>query len=164
MLESILTNNWFVCQDFGFCQDFVSMEKEGRISILRGASFTWVKNRFFVQFFESKDNLYFYTLLQKFKNTFPLAGITYMTEDITKYKVYWRHARGTYINDVRFFLAFLDPPSPPIVRFLPSNVRFFGVILDPPSPPKIGHHLWMFPYSLCWNYKHKKHCGNLVGT
>ena len=22
--------NWLVCQDFGFCQDFVSMEKEGR--------------------------------------------------------------------------------------------------------------------------------------
>ena len=22
--------NWFVCQNFGFCQDFVSMEKEGR--------------------------------------------------------------------------------------------------------------------------------------
>jgi hypothetical protein len=22
--------DWFVCQDFGFCQDFVSMEKEGR--------------------------------------------------------------------------------------------------------------------------------------
>jgi hypothetical protein len=32
--------NWFVCQDFGFCQDFVSMEKEGRrarLSILRSA-------------------------------------------------------------------------------------------------------------------------------
>ena len=86
--------NWIVCQDFGFCQDFVSMEKEGRISILRGASFTWVKNGFFVQFFESKDNLYFCTLLQKFKNTFLLAGITYMTEYITKHKTYWRHARG----------------------------------------------------------------------
>ena len=22
--------NWFVCQDFGFCKDFVSMRKEGR--------------------------------------------------------------------------------------------------------------------------------------
>ena len=28
------------------------------------------------------------------------------------------------------------PPSPPIVRFLPSNVRFFGVISDPHPPLK----------------------------
>ena len=28
--------DWFVCQDFGFCQDFVSME--GRILILKSAS------------------------------------------------------------------------------------------------------------------------------
>ena len=40
------------------------------------------------------------------------------------------------------------PPSPPNVRFLPFNVRYFGIILDHPSPPKIGHHLWMFPYSV----------------
>ena len=31
--------NWFVCQDFGFCQDFVSMEKEDEISILKNAIF-----------------------------------------------------------------------------------------------------------------------------
>ena len=54
--------------------------------------------------------------------------------------------KGTYINDVRRFSTIFDPPSPPNVRFLPSNVRFFGVILDPPSPPKIGHHLCTFPY------------------
>ena len=27
--------NWFECQDFGFCQDFVSMEKKEEISIKR---------------------------------------------------------------------------------------------------------------------------------
>ena len=26
-----------------------------------------------------------------------------------------------------------------------NDVRFFGAILDPPSPPKIGHHLCTFP-------------------
>ena len=51
-----------------------------------------------------------------------------------------------FVNDVHRFLTIFDPPSPPDVRFLPSNVRFFWVILDPPSPPKIGHHLCTFPY------------------
>ena len=39
--------------------------------------------------------------------------------------------KGSSINDVRRFLTIFDPPSPPNVRFLPSNVRFFGVISDP---------------------------------
>ena len=45
-----------------------------------------------------------------------------------------------------------DPPSPPNLRFLPSNVRFFGVILDPfpfSLPPKIRYHLCTFPLCCC---------------
>ena len=108
---------------------FLKQKKEYKdlISVLKNV----FKNQNFTIFFGVVDNL---CMINVFFGQICNLVLDVQPEIQILYWLFKRY-QGTDINDVRRFSTIFDPPSPPNVRFLPSNVRFFGVILDPPPLP-----------------------------